>query len=923
MIINTIKTSDCTPQTIVIGRRTTHDTLQVVFDLSYLAETYGSGAAVLVVKRSQDETAYPATITQEGNTLTWTITEVDTYYVGAGECELMWYVNNGLAKTIIYPVVVMRDILQTTEEPPDAYENWVESLTALGAETQQHALDAAQSATEAETAQGKAEDAQAAAEAAQDAAEKAATKAEEASAHAPIIVNGYWYAWDATTEAYQNTGVKAEGRNGTDGFSPIITVTDITGGHRVTITDADGTQTVNVMNGTDGTDGTDGFSPTVTITTITGGHRVTITDETHPTGQSFDVMDGQDGASDAGEVTYDDTATYPSGSVGAALTNQLNAISQLSGETLSAEKETATLSFVDTHNYVTKSYNPATDEITVSCTNKASTFAGASTLQGTLHLTAGKTYRFHAVGETISGDPPMIIAIRGAEGNISQIVNKLEGSGEQTLDFIATGYESYCTIFARFNGSAAATSCKYSDVWIAEVLDTAVDVSARNQIADDADYVSDIVTLTNYSASRLCSPMFTTATDAEFVKDLWLSDNDNYDITLYGNNSIDYSNGAELVRWGATKEEVNYAIEKCSYTYFYFFIRNKNNTSADIHPTEVYLRFYPTTNLQSVVQRLDIANLNGKTFAVFCDSIGTHGNSGKWCNVPEITITEDDVGVQLSAYLTHYDLYSGATQQDPVGTLTGMTLGGVALTEEQIGTEITFTPIAEDVGKSVGKVYDWNGNTLNVWWSQLAEHYGMTPIPVCWASSSYSSHEESVQRLMTAYAWHDAQIRKAGIRTPGTMTRTAPDYVILARGCNDMTHSPYDKLTSGFFDDVDWDFPASDVVSNGYGLKEAIALTIKKIWQAYPLAKIILCTIPYVGRIDYNNFPTNNDDTSYPQWNEAIRECAEFFGCGLIDFAKDGVTHANLTTFVPDRTHPNAAGHTMMAKQAIKDMTLC
>ena len=335
MIISTIKTADCTPQTIVIGRRATYETLQVVFDLSYLAETYGSGTSVLVVKRSQDETAYPATITQEGNTLTWTISETDTYYVGAGECELMWYVNNGLAKTIIYPVVVMRDILQTAEEPPDAYENWIEHLTELGAETQQHALDAAQSATESETAQGKAEDAQSSAENAQEAAEEAARKAEESSVHAPIIVNGYWYAWNATTETYQNTGVKAEGHDGTDGFSPVITVTDITGGHRVTITDADGTQTVDVMNGTDGDDG---FSPTVTITEITGGHRVTITDKTHPSGQIFDVMDGviqsvngKSAASitlDSGDIEFDDSETYAAGSIGAEVSNQKNAISQ-------------------------------------------------------------------------------------------------------------------------------------------------------------------------------------------------------------------------------------------------------------------------------------------------------------------------------------------------------------------------------------------------------------------------------------------------------------------------------------------------------------------------------------------------------------------------------------------------------------------
>lgn len=47
--------------------------------------------------------------------------------------------------------------------------------------------------------------------------------------------------------------------------------------------------------GEQGAKGDNGFSPVVTITDITGGHRITITDEAHPQGQSFDVMDGEGG----------------------------------------------------------------------------------------------------------------------------------------------------------------------------------------------------------------------------------------------------------------------------------------------------------------------------------------------------------------------------------------------------------------------------------------------------------------------------------------------------------------------------------------------------------------------------------------------------------------------------------------------------
>lgn len=69
--------------------------------------------------------------------------------------------------------------------------------------------------------------------------------------------------------------------------------------------------------GAAGQDGADGVSPEVTITSITGGHTVTITDADHPTGQSFNVMDGEDGApgqgvpsgGTAGQVLTKDSST--------------------------------------------------------------------------------------------------------------------------------------------------------------------------------------------------------------------------------------------------------------------------------------------------------------------------------------------------------------------------------------------------------------------------------------------------------------------------------------------------------------------------------------------------------------------------------------------------------------------------------------
>lgn len=79
--------------------------------------------------------------------------------------------------------------------------------------------------------------------------------------------------------------------DGADGYSPSATVTQTSSGATISITDKNGTTTANVSNGSQGDPG---VSPAVAVETITGGHQVTITDATHPNGQSFDVMDGND-----------------------------------------------------------------------------------------------------------------------------------------------------------------------------------------------------------------------------------------------------------------------------------------------------------------------------------------------------------------------------------------------------------------------------------------------------------------------------------------------------------------------------------------------------------------------------------------------------------------------------------------------------
>ena len=304
----------------------------------------------------------------------------------------------------------------------------------------------------------------------------------------------------------------------------------------------------------------------------------------------------------------------------------------------------------------------------------------------------------------------------------------------------------------------------------------------------------------------------------------------------------------------------------------------------------------------------------GKTIAVLGDSISTQLD----LNAVEMRIEESDIGVKLSAYPTYYDV------QD------GLSLGDHTFVSADIGKEVVFTPTAQDVGKVIGKPLNYNKPIYvkKTWWQIMAETFECDVTPVCWSGSSISSHSEGNNIIYkTAHAWHDAQIRKLGKRKPGSMTRVAPDLVLIYRGCNDMTHLHYSKLTSDYFENVQWTYPTTDVLADGYGYKEALSLTIGKIRAAYPSTQIVLCTNCTFKRIDFDNFPTTNGLYTLPMLNKAIREAAQFFGCHTVDFDKMGITFENcfiegyITDSTSQPTHPNTKGHAIMGAQAVKDLT--
>ena len=116
-----------------------------------------------------------------------------------------------------------------------------------------------------------------------------------------------------------------DGTDGTNGYSPKIVVRDVTDGKELVITDYSGSQTVKILNGTNGqdgtngTNGTDGVSPTVSTAAITDGTRVTITDKDGA--KSFDIMNGDDGTNGTDGVSPTVTVTDINGGHRVAITD--------------------------------------------------------------------------------------------------------------------------------------------------------------------------------------------------------------------------------------------------------------------------------------------------------------------------------------------------------------------------------------------------------------------------------------------------------------------------------------------------------------------------------------------------------------------------------------------------------------------------
>ena len=236
---------------------------QVRIDCKKLFEEYPNALPSLAVVPPKG-TAYPAIVTKDGDYVVWDVTASDTAVEGTGEIQLTFGTGEEVSKSYVGKVHVMRTI-RASGTAPDPIQNWI-TIANVVLDSVAHAV--------------------------------------ESALHTPIIDdNGYWNVWDADEEEYVPTEYKAEGTDGLDGVG--ITSIEKTGTSGLvdtyTVTFTNGTSMTFTV--TNGEDGTDGISPTATVTKSGKIATITITDKNGTT--SVQLSDGED--ADPTEL-IDDTA---------------------------------------------------------------------------------------------------------------------------------------------------------------------------------------------------------------------------------------------------------------------------------------------------------------------------------------------------------------------------------------------------------------------------------------------------------------------------------------------------------------------------------------------------------------------------------------------------------------------------------------
>lgn len=174
---------------IMLGKQGENLAREVIFDVSGVRAEFGDGTFRLSAKRPGEADAYPATVTETGDTVVWALTGADTQNAGRGQCELTYYAGETRLKTWTYDTAIAKSL--TGSPKTDPYDEFLDEVNRLAAEAAISQREAKNSENAAKNSEENAKASEGAAKTSEDnAAEYATEKAAEiADSAAQIATN--------------------------------------------------------------------------------------------------------------------------------------------------------------------------------------------------------------------------------------------------------------------------------------------------------------------------------------------------------------------------------------------------------------------------------------------------------------------------------------------------------------------------------------------------------------------------------------------------------------------------------------------------------------------------------------------------------------------------------------------------------------
>ena len=192
---------------LMLGRQGENLARKVIFSVSGVRAEFGDGAFRLSARRAGESNVYPAAVTENGDTVEWSLTAADTQNAGRGSCELAYYAGDVRLKTWVYDTAVAKSLTGSPETDP--YDEFLDEVNRLAAEAAISQREAKNSENAAKTSEENAKASETAAKTSEDNAAayaQAALAAEKKSGQnaenaASAAVSAGQYAQNAATSA--------------------------------------------------------------------------------------------------------------------------------------------------------------------------------------------------------------------------------------------------------------------------------------------------------------------------------------------------------------------------------------------------------------------------------------------------------------------------------------------------------------------------------------------------------------------------------------------------------------------------------------------------------------------------------------------------------------------------------------------------